>query len=48
VAGLDMGHSKLFIFVKLLKNKLKGFLQIILNEIMKKKYTCLEHQMLGK
>ena len=36
VAGLVLGHSKLFIFVKLWKNNLKGFLQRILQEIMKK------------
>ena len=42
VTGLDLGYSKLFIFifVKLWKNKenkMKGFLQRILQEIMKKK-----------
>ena len=44
LAGLKLGHSKLFIliFVKLQKNKknkLKGFLQIILQEIIKKIHT---------
>jgi hypothetical protein len=39
--GLDLGHSKLFIFIflklKKMKNRLKGFLERILQEIMKKK-----------
>ena len=33
--------------IKKYKNKLKGFLQRILQEIMKKSNTYLEHQMLG-
>ena len=42
VAGMELGHSKLFIsiFLKLqknMKNKLKGSLQRILQGIMKKK-----------
>jgi hypothetical protein len=40
VAGLDLGHSKLFIFffkvTKKYRNKLKGFLHRNLQEIMKK------------
>ena len=40
VAGLDLDHSKLFVFIFVkLQKKMKGFQQWILQEIMKKKYT---------